>query len=60
MSERNFEEIKKNIYKQTKFIEHQKDKEDIESSKLSNSYAYNLNQPKIQNNNKIIEQYNRK
>jgi hypothetical protein len=47
MSEHNFEEIKRNIYKQTKPIDQPKDKEDIESSKLSNSYLYNLNQPKI-------------
>ncbi len=60
MSEHNFEEIKRNIYKQTKPIDQPKDKEDIESSKLSNSYLYNLNQPKIQNNNKIIDKYNRK
>ena len=39
MSEHNFEEIKKNIYKQP--IEQLKD--DIESSKMSNSYVYNQN-----------------
>ena len=54
MSEHNFEEIKKNIYKQP--IEQLKD--DIESSKMSNSYVNNQN--KIQNNNKIIDKYNRK
>lgn len=60
MSENNFDEIKRNIYKQTKPSEQPKEKEDIESSKLSNFQVYNLNQPKIQNNNKIIDQYNRK